>query len=180
MFDVLPLQKYIKLHIPFVWSSARNQITLSKLSPVLNQMGVFDSQIADLLLEKFSNRLDSLINEHYIYDSTQYKRKKLPVLRFSFGVVIYLLKKKKTRSIIFVLGPNFGDILKRFFNTSLYAHSKLKMRYLSSLPISMTKEEFLKLLLFHMAFFNFEDFSFYYFIRKSFFIKSVLLSYRFR
>jgi hypothetical protein len=175
MFDVFPVRKFIKVHCLFVWSPVKG-ISVAKLSPILNQMGVFDSHIADTVLEKFSSKL----KEHFEKRASIDKLKASTPLRFSFGVVLYLLKRKKTKSMIFILGPDFADLLKRFFNTSLFVHRNFKMKYLSAMPIHMSKLEFIKLLLFHLCFFRFENFSFFEFIHKSHIIKSILLSYRFR
>lgn len=175
MFDVFPVRKFIKLHCLFVWSPVKG-ISVSKLSPVLNQMGVFDSHIADAALEKFSLRLQEYFDENL---GIKPSRKMFP-FRFSIATILYFFKRKKTKSILLILGPDFGDLLKRFFNTSLFVHKNFKMKYLSALPTHVSKLEFIRLLLFHLSFFNFENFSFYTLVRKSYLIKSVLVSYRFR
>jgi len=175
MFDVFPVRKFIKLQCLFVWSPVKG-ISVSKLSPVLNQMGVFDSHIADAALEKFSLRLQEYFDENL---GAKPSHKMFP-FRFSIAAVLYLFKRKKTKSILLILGPDFGDLLKRFFNTSLFVHKNFKMKYLSALPTHISKLEFIRLLLFHLSFFNFENFSFYALVRKSSLIKSVLISYRFR
>lgn len=176
MFDVFPVRKFIKLHCLFVWSPVKG-ISISKLSPILNQMGVFDSHIADTTLEKFSSKLREYFDKRILVGGGL--RGSTP-LRFSFSILLYLFKRKKTKSILFILGPDFADLLKRFFNTSLFVHRNFKMKYLSSMPIHMSKLELMQILLFNLCFFRFENFSFYEYISKSNAIKSVLLSYRFR
>jgi len=175
MFDIFPIRKFIKLQCLFAWSPAKG-ISISKLSPILNQIGVFDSHIADAALDKFSSKLQNYFDENLIVGRFH----KMFPLRFSVGIALYFFKKKKTKSILLILGPDFGDLLKRFFNTSLFIHKNFKMKYLSSLPMRISKLDLIKLLLFHLCFFNFENFSFYKLIHKSYLVKSVLISYRFR
>lgn len=175
MFDTFPVRKFIKLHCLFVWSPVKG-ISVSKLSPVLNQMGVFDSHIADAALEKFSQKLKEYFEENI---AVNFPSKMFP-FRFSIGIILYLFKRKKMKSIFLILGPDFGDLLKRFFNTSLFIHKNFKMKYLSTLPTRISKLEFIRLLLFHLSFFNFDNFSFYKLLYKSNIIKTVLISYRFR
>lgn len=159
MLSVIPLKKSLKIMLQ-VNIELGGKILFNKLSPVLNQYGVYDSHLVDEFLNKFA--------EKFIFNYNE----KNPILNFGLKLpVIINIYKRRHKSDILLQGPQINFMFKKLMDRRFHFRDLADFKRRDYLFIEFFKVNMLNNLFFFNNFFNF-----IYFKRRFYYIKAFLLS----
>jgi len=144
-----------------------------------------EAHFLDNVLDKFILNLENaFFREASIFDDEYPNIESLNASRLTrvlLNIVLYLFNRKKQNTLIFILGPDVGELTRSFFYSVIYNHRENSFLELGTLPVSINIMEYLKMLILHSAFFNSINFSVFSFVRKSLYFRYVFkISYRYR
>ena len=158
MFSIIPIKKSLKIMLQ-INVELGGKIIFNKLSPILNQYGVYDSHLVDEFLVKFIEKF-----------AFNYEEKN-PILNFGLKLPIIInVYKRRLKSDILLQGPQINFMLKKLMDRRfLFRDIDFKRKnYLFM--------EFFKVNMINNLFFLNTYFNFVYFKRRFYYIQSFLFS----
>lgn len=142
MLSVVPIKKSLKIMLQ-VNIELGGKVIFNKLSPILNQYGVYDSHLVDEFLNKFIEKFTFNYEE------------KNPILRFGIKLpVIINVYKRRHKSDILLQGPQINFIFKKLMDRR-FLFRDIEFKRKDYLFIEFFKINMINSLFFFNSYFNF-------------------------
>jgi hypothetical protein len=159
LLSVVPIKKSLKIMLQ-VNIELGGKIIFGKLSPILNQYGVYDSHLVDEFLNKFIEKF------------TFNYGKKNPILNFGLKLPIIInIYKRRHKSDILLQGPQINFVFKKLMDRRFLFRDIVNFNRKEYLFIEFFKINMLNNLFFLSTYFNF-----IYFKKRFYYMQSFLFS----